>query len=406
MASGPKTGGFRVPRGALPGWDSGGAPLKFWTMRAERIVSRGFRNFAELDLPLPSGGAVFLGPNGHGKTNLLELLYYPVLFRSLRGARDTEIARHGEAGFELRLTLAEGNRAGRGPRELAAGFRAAGKRKRLTLDGAEPERLSEAIGHWLAVTFLPTDLLLVQGTAAGRRRYLDRVLTLADRAYLRSLARFRGALGQRSSALRQRKPDLARAFDAPLAVAGADLVRRRLRWTAECAERFAAECDGLGEIAPMSLRYRGDPALGDESRWPEALARAAPRDEALGLTTVGPHRDDLELRLAGRSLREVGSTGQQRTAAVALKLCEQATLAAASGTEPALLLDDVFAELDRDRQERLATRLVSGGTGQEAPQTFITAPREDELPEAFHLEILTVEDGRVGRGAATGRGIA
>ena len=87
----------------------------------------------------------------------------------------------------------------------------------------------------------------------------------------------------------------------------------------------------------------------------------------------------------------MGSTGQQRTAAVALKLCERETLAAASGAEPALLLDDVFAELDRDRQERLAARLLEGG----ARQTFITAPREDELPGAFHLETLVVEEGRV-----------
>ncbi len=369
-------------------------------MRAERIVSRGFRNFRDLDLAIPSAGAVFLGPNGHGKTNLLELLYYPVLFRSLRGARDSEVTCHGETGFELRLTLVEGH----SPRELGSGFRTVGKRKRLTVDGAEPERMTDAIGHWLAVAFLPTDLHLVHGPASGRRRYLDRVLTLADRGYLRSLTRYRRALSQRSSALRQRRPDLARAFDGTLAVSGADLVRRRMKWTAQCADPFASECEGLGESTPVTMRYRGNAMLAEEGRWAEALERSAPRDAALGVTTVGPHRDDLELRLGGRSLREVGSTGQQRTAAVALKLCERATLATASGKHPALLLDDVFAELDRDRRERLAQRLVSGDGGPGAPQTFITAPREDELPEAFHLEVLSVEDGRVS--AASGRAVA
>jgi len=354
-------------------------------MRAERIVARGFRNLADLDLSLPSGGAVFLGPNGHGKTNLLELLYYPVLFRSLRGARDRELARHGEAGFSLTLTLAEGRR----PRELAAGFRSAGKQKRIALDGAAPERMSEAIGHWLAVAFLPTDLRLVQGPAAGRRQYLDRVLALADRGYLRALTRYRGALAQRNAALRLRRRDLATAFDATLAATGAELVRRRLDWAGQCAGRFALECQGLGELDCMTLRYHGDEALSEAERWPAALSRAAVRDEALGMTTVGPHRHDLELRLGGRMLREVGSTGQQRTAAVALKLCERETLAAACGTEPALLLDDVFAELDRGRQERLAARLAGGA------QTFITSPREDELPEAFHLEPMAVADGRV-----------
>jgi DNA replication and repair protein RecF len=355
-------------------------------MRAERIVARGFRNLADLDLSLPPGGAVFLGPNGHGKTNLLELLYYPVLFRSLRGARDVQIASHGSAGFSLTLTLANGSR----PRELAAGFSLAGKQKRLALDGAPPERMSEAIGHWLAVAFLPTDLRLVQGPAAGRRQYLDRVLSLADRAYLHALVRYRGALAQRNAALRQRRGDLAGAFDSALAAAGADLVRRRLAWTRECAGRFTQECAGLGETAGMAIGYRGDESLAEAERWPAALARAAARDEARGMTTVGPHRHDLELRLAGRMLREIGSTGQQRTAAVALKLCERETLAAASGSEPALLLDDVFAELDRERQQRLATRLAGG-----APQTFITSPREEELPESFHLAALSVEGGRV-----------
>lgn len=356
-------------------------------MRAERIVARGFRNFAELELPLPPGGALFLGSNGQGKTNLLELLYYPVLFRSLRGARDPEVTRHGEAGFELVLTLA----AESPPRELAAGFRVAGKRKRVTLDGAAPERLGDAIGHWLAVAFLPTDLDLVRGGAAGRRSYMDRVLALADREYFRALTRYRAALAQRNAALRQRRPDLARAFDGAVAAAGAVLTTHRLAWVARHAEAFRAACGALGEAAEVTLRYRGDETLADAGAWPAALARAAERDLARGGTTVGPHRHDLDLRLDGRSLRDVGSTGQHRTAAIALKLRERDTLADASGREPVLLLDDVFAELDRDRQRRLAAALLTG----RARQTFITSPREDELPEAFHLEVLAVEGGRV-----------
>ncbi len=355
-------------------------------------MARGFRNLADLDLSLPPGGAVFLGPNGHGKTNLLELLYYPVLFRSLRGARDIDVTRHGEAGFQLTLTLEEGRR----PRDLSAGFRCAGKRKRLLLDGAEPERLGDALGHWLAVAFLPTDLRLVQGAAAERRQYLDRVLSLAEREYLRALSRYRAALAQRNAALRQHRPDLAGAFDTAIGSAGALLTRHRLAWVADHEEPLTAVCIALGETSLVTLRYRGDEALADPARWPDALARAAPRDLAHGATTVGPHRHDLELRIAGRSLREVGSTGQQRTAALALKLLERDTLAASSGAEPVLLLDDVFAELDRGRQQRLAARLLAGG----ARQTFITSPREDELPEGFHLETLAVEDGRVSLGQA------
>ena len=201
----------------------------------------------------------------------------------------------------------------------------------------------------------------------------------------------RAALAQRNTALRQQRTDLAHAFDPALASAGSTLVRHRQVWTAAHAEPFTAACVALGEVVEVTLRYRGDESLADPAGWTEALTRAAARDAAQGATTVGPHRHDLELRLDGRLLREVGSTGQQRTAAIALKLCERETLAESSGSEPALLLDDVFAELDEQRQGRLAARLLSG----RARQTFITSPREDELPEAFHLETLLVDTGRV-----------
>jgi DNA replication and repair protein RecF len=118
------------------------------------------------------------------------------------------------------------------------------------------------------------------------------------------------------------------------------------------------------------------------------LQRGAPR---FRVRELGPHRDDLVLELGGRPIRSVGSTGQQRTAAVALKLLELTTLAAARGTEPALLLDDVFSELDGERQRRLAGRLSAGPVR----QVFVTAPRRDELPPGIELGTWRVESGRV-----------
>jgi len=210
-------------------------------------------------------------------------------------------------------------------------------------------------------------------------------------------SRYRRALAQRNAALRQQQPLLAAAFDDGLAVAGAELVRRRQSWVRESADRFAEECDGLGESTPTAIRYQGDDTLGEPEGWGNALRRAASRDQALGMTTVGPHRHDLDLRLGKRRFREAGSTGQQRTAAIALKLCELATLASASGSAPALLLDDVFAELDEDRQERLAARLTASRAGMDraASQTFLTSPRGDELPGVFPLDRFTIEAGTV-----------
>jgi DNA replication and repair protein RecF len=327
-----------------------------------------------------------LGANAQGKTNFLEAVYYPVLFRSFRGAPDQEIAGFGSPGFHVEASVEES-----GVACLAAGYMPAGRRKRILVDGDEPERLAEAVGRWLAVVFLPGDVDLASGPASLRRQYLDRLLSLADRGYLRALARYRAALAQRNSALRQGRPELAWVFDGPLASAGAEIVAVRERWVRHAGERFAAELDCIGERGVAGLTYRGAPELADPGAWAQALREAMAADRARCASTVGPHRDDLTLEIAGRPIREYGSTGQHRSAAVALKLLEMTTLREARDTEPALLLDDVFAELDDDRRQRLAARLI----GQEQRQVFLTAPRREELPRGLGLEVWSVTDGRV-----------
>lgn len=356
-------------------------------MRATRITARGFRNLADLDLPLPMGGAAILGPNGHGKTSLLEALAYPVLHRSVRGAGDPEVVRFGGDGFHIRVAFEDEGHA----RAVEAGYLAAHRRKRLAVDGEEQRRLSAAIGHWTAVTFLPTDLGLVQGPAGERRRFLDQLLSLADPGYLAHLTRYREALGQRNAALRQGRGELLAAFEDPLARHGAALVAARLAWVQRLGPRFAAECALLGDTRDAGLAYRGHPELADSAAWPAALAAGADRDRQRGATGIGPHRDDLVLTTGNRAVREYASTGQQREATIALRFCELVTLAEARGSEPPLLLDDVFAELDDDRQRRLAARLTEGG----ARQVFVTAPRRDELPATLALEVVTMRDGRV-----------
>jgi DNA replication and repair protein RecF len=363
-------------------------------VRIERLVARGFRNLAPLDCEIPPWGVAVLGANGQGKTNLLEAVYYPVLFRSVRGAPDADVARFGGLGFHVEAHVgcaaAAGTAANGAVRVVATTCRMQPRRKRIAVDGAETDRAADAVGAWLAVAFLPEDVGLAIGPGAARRQYLDRLLSLADRRYLLALTRYRAALAQRNSALRKGRPELAQAFDAPLGAAGAEVVAARGRWAAAAAEGFAAELAGLGEPGSARLRYVGREELADPAAWPAALADALPADRARGLTTVGPHRDDLALEIDGRPVRGFGSTGQQRSAAVALKLLEIATLAAAHETEPALLLDDVFAELDRERQDRLAARLRG------APrQVVVTAPRADELPPGLELPVWEVVGGRV-----------
>jgi len=352
-------------------------------VRAASVVVRQFRNLADDALTLPPEGIALLGPNGHGKTNLLEALAYPVLFRSLRGARDREIGRFGGDGFHVGLQLADGPL-------VECTWEAAGARKRVSIGGVESPRVTDALGVWLAVAFLPSDPSLVDGGAAERRRWLDRLLSLADAAYLGALLRYRAALAQRGAALRHGDSASARAFDPTLAEMGARLTTRRLEWVERAGASWRDELAELGEQLDVELRYRGDERLTDSDTWHARLAECHSRDLTRGQTHVGPHRDDLVLELGGRSLRKYGSTGQHRTAAIGLRLLEHATLARVRGVTPALLVDDVFAELDADRQHRLALRLGTLGA-----QLVVTAPREADIPEVLEIPRWHVDAGHI-----------
>ena len=370
--------------------------------RLRALTLRDFRNVAHAELACAHDGIVVLGENGHGKSNLIEAIAYLRLLRSQRGARDRDLIRFGEAAFHLSAEL-----AGTGAHRATAAVDKQG-RTTITLDGGEPEKLTDALDALPSVSFSPRDVDLVAGSPAERRRYLDITLALTSRSYLNALRHYRGALARRNAALR----DAARAtrgaqaeavgavaaWEPALAEHGAVIITQRREWVSARAAEFQRQCVAIGERGAPTLGYAGSFAEAEDVRSAlrEQLDRQREHDIRRCLTHAGPHRDDLALALDGRDLRTVGSAGQQRTAAIVLRLLEAATHRDAKGVTPVLLLDDPFAELDRRRTGRILALLEEVGTG----QVVLCVPREDEIPARYtKLARWRVRDGAFTREA-------
>jgi DNA replication and repair protein RecF len=356
------------------------------------LALRDYRNLASLDLTVPAAGLVVVGENGQGKTNLLEAVAYLALLRSFRGARDTDVVHFGAPAFHVRATLSAPARC----HTVGVGFERASKRKRATLDGVEQTRLAQALGALPSVAFSPADVALVAGGPGERRHYLDVMLALSSPAYLQALQQYRAALLRRNATLRALQLSGSRSTSADervsvwepaLAEAGGVVIAARQRFVAEHADGYAALCAQIGERDIALLRYQSVSSeagsLGDSVAQQQALrtAMTTQRSNELrrGTTLVGPHRDDLVLQLGGRDLRTFGSAGQQRSAAIALRLLELAVLTRALGHAPLLLLDDPFAELDLGRAARVLELLEAVG----AAQVLLAVPREEDIPPAY-----------------------
>ncbi len=350
---------------------------------------------------------MIVGENGHGKTSLIEALLYCEVFRSMRGAGDRELVRFGENGFHIRTTVGSGGARRGGPetrvpsgREsrvpgpehciVTAGFDARTKAKKVTVDGVEPGRLSEAIGIIRGAVLSPGDVALVAGGPRERRQYLDVLLALTADGYLEALTTYRRALRHRNYATVADAP----VWEAMLAEAGATITQARRSFVARWAPAYRAHCSAMGE--------RGEPALGYASRTDgsaaglrEALERSRERDLQRGRTSVGPHRDDLRLLLDAHDLRDYGSAGQQRTAALALRLIEAEAQQEAVGAPVTVCLDDAFAELDEGRSARLGAMIE--GMARAGSQVIAAVPKERDVPEVIgSLPRWRVVEGRVG----------
>jgi DNA replication and repair protein RecF len=369
-------------------------------MRLERLEVVDFRNHDRASVELPAGVSALVGPNGVGKTNLLEAVGYLATLGSHRVGQDAALIRAGSSSAVIRATV---QRAGR--RLLVDLEFRPGSGVRGRVNGAAVPRARDLLGVVRATVFAPEDLGLVRGDPEERRRFLDTLATQRLPRYHGSRQDYDRVLRQRNTLLRSaggRLPASALAtlevWDEKLASAGAEIWSERLRLVAaltprvELAYQRLAGRDDVVDVAYVSsvagnAGLDPDPAkLAQALR--ERLVADRTREVERGITLSGPHRDDLVLALRGLPARTHASHGEAWSLALALRLGSHRLLAE-EGEEPVLLMDDVFAELDRQRRDRVAEAALA------AEQTIVTAAIPEELPGELNAAVFHVEPGSV-----------
>jgi DNA replication and repair protein RecF len=366
---------------------------------------RDFRSWAHAEVDLTPGRTVFVGPNGFGKTNLVEALWYSSTLGSHRVATDAPLVRVGSSRAVVSTIVVNDGRECAVDLEIAAG-----RANKARLNRSPVRSPREVIGVLRAVLFAPEDLALVRGDPADRRRYLDDLATVrrprvaAVRADYEKVLRQRTALLKSASSARFRSDrgalDTLDVWDGHLAAHGAELMAARMELVNELAPEVQKSYQLLAPGSrSAAIGYRAsvdvEPDCADVERLRAALlaGMAQRRDAELerGVCLVGPHRDDLELRLGEQPAKGFASHGESWSMALALRLAAYELLRAEGG-DPVLLLDDVFAELDTARREALAAAAAS------AEQVLVTAAVLDDIPRDWDAKRVTIalQDGDSG----------
>ncbi|HHU03738.1 MAG TPA: DNA replication/repair protein RecF [Fastidiosipila sp.] len=397
-------------------------------MRLTSLRLTNFRNYRKLELSFNDGIHVFYGDNAQGKTNLLEAIFLCTCARSHRTGRDEELILHDENFYKSEV----GFLTDRGLEEkLSFGYilpdalNTSRSQRKMSYNDIEVNNVSEMIGLFHAVIFAPEDLQIVKGGPGGRRRFLDLLISQISRPYFRALQRYTNLLTQRNSLLkiiRERKTSKPSSFkaaasepegqdlssevkdintesdavqlppmtiqdelavwDQALAKEAAHILKKRLDYldkTSEYAAMSLAYLTDSNEL--LELKYKGIGGISHQTSEDEIydtfysrLQRSAEDDVFRGSTSIGPHRDDLEISLNGFPARTYASQGQQRSLVLSLKISELLLLKELTGERPVLLLDDVMSELDSNRRERLL-EIVKGH------QVFMTGTDKEHMFE-------------------------
>ena len=350
-------------------------------MEVQRINLDAFRNYAGEGLALGPGLHVFAGANAQGKTNLLEAIYLAATGRSPRTSQESELIAW-EADVARVVAEFASERRGRFTVEISLGRKqpgtgsearkGSGAQKRIKVNGA-PRSVGDLAGLVPLVLFLIDDLEIIRGEPARRRAFLDIDLSAMSRTYAWALRQYTRVVEQRNRLLKEIRegsaaPDDLLAWDAQLASFGGRLLEVRARFVADLNSTSVSVYQGLTASSQgLTVAYRRDwgpdtDAVVTREAYAalllDALAHAHPDEIQRGTSLVGPHRDDLAIMVDGRDIRQYGSQGEQRTAALALRVSEFSLLHQLFGEAPVLLLDDILSELDRTRRAALLNHLA------------------------------------------------
>lgn len=357
-------------------------------MFIKKLSLKNYRNYENEVLSFNSGINVLVGNNAQGKTNCAEAVFYLCTGYSPRATRDKQVIKYGEKSAKI-VGYCESKY---GEVEVAIEFNPQGKA--VSINGAPLSKIGELMGNVNSVFFNPGELKLIQQAPEDRRRFMDISLSQMDRSYFYSLQKYRKILEQRNTLLKNPDKEVVYEtlphWDRELSVCAIDIIEKRKAFIEDLSPFAKRYNDIITQNDQLDIQletpyYQG----GGVEELISSYAEKVEKDIILGYSTVGPHRDDIKIKLNGEDVRVYGSQGQQRTTAIALKLAEAEIFNKRFNEYPILILDDALSELDYNRRKRLISQLKGF-------QTIITLTEvPKELNEIDEVNIIKIENGKV-----------